>query len=189
MHGIESLGFKRLFWHDLVMTAYLDLLGLIPGSRKIVQAVFYDCRDISFEDVGVSNRMLDAILEQARENRLTETPRRLSDILVWLARRQFKISLCVDQNRLQERGVKDFTNRLIKSDCTVFSKELSGLMHKKAFVTPLGAIEGSANLTQGGTETNEEIVNYAQFASQAYKEIAVAVNDTFYGALPVKASE
>ena len=61
-------------------------------------------------------------------------------------------------------------------------------MHKKAFVTPVGLIEGSANLTQGGTGSNEEIVNYAQYGSQAYSEIAVAVKDTFHGALPVAAT-
>jgi hypothetical protein len=189
MHGIESLGFKRLFWHDLIMTAYLDLLGLIPRARKVLQAVFFDCRDLSFEDVGVSNRMLDAIMEQAKENQLLETPERLSDMLGWLAKRGFNVSLCVDKNRLQEGGVREFVNRLLRSNCKVVSKELAGLMHKKAFVTPVGLIEGSANLTQGGTGSNEEIVNYAQYGSQAYNEIAVAVKDTFHGALPVAIAE
>ncbi len=184
-HGIESLGFKRLFWHDLVMTAYLDLLGLLPSSRRWVQAVFFDCRDLSFEDVGVSNRMLDAIMEQAKDDQLLETPERLSDMLGWLAKRGFTVSMCIDKNRLREEGVREFVNRLVGNNCKVVSKDLAGLMHKKAFVTPVGLIEGSANLTQGGTGSNEEIVNYAQYGSQAYSEIAVAVKDTFHGALPV----
>jgi phosphatidylserine/phosphatidylglycerophosphate/cardiolipin synthase-like enzyme len=132
--------------------------------------------------------MLDAILEQAKENQLLEAPERLSDMLAWLSKRGFSVSICIDKSRLEEPGVRQFANRLIKNNCKVYSKELSGLMHKKAFVTPLGAIEGSANLTQGGTGSNEEIVNYAQFSSQAYNEIAVAVKDTFYGAIPSPAS-
>jgi len=184
--GIESIGFKRLFWHDLVMTAYLDLLGLLPPERRNIQAVFYDCRDINFEDVGLSARMLDAIAEHARNiGELLEAPERLSDILVWLAKRGFTIALCVEKTRLEEEGVKDFVQRLKRAKCHVVSKNLGGLMHKKAIVTPMGAIEGSANLTLGGTRMNEEIVNYAQWGTQAYKQVQTAVRDTFQGAIPI----
>src|SRR6266566_2906244 len=183
--GIESLGFKRLFWHDLILTAYLDLLGLIETGRRSIRAVFYDCREISFEDVGVSPRMLDAITEHARGQNLTLVPETLSDMLIWFARRGYNVSICVDKTRLAEEGVKRFVDRLLKGGCKVYSKELSGIMHKKAFVTPLGAIIGSANLTQAGTSTNEEILSYAQIQTQSYFEIDTAVKDTFYGAIPI----
>jgi hypothetical protein len=134
--------------------------------------------------------MLDAIIEQAKASQFLEVPEQLSDMLLWLARRGFAISLCVDRSRLTgEEGVKAFVNRLISGGCSVVSKDFSGLMHKKAFVTPLGLIEGSANLTRGGTGTNEEIISYAQYGSQAYNEIAVAVKDTFHGAQPVAVTE
>jgi hypothetical protein len=184
--GIESLGFKRLFWHDLVMTAYLDLLGMLPVERRNIQAVFYDCRDINFEDVGLSARMLDAIAEHARSiGELLEAPEKLSDILAWLAKRGFTIALCVEKTRLEEEGVKNFVRSLKEAGCNVVSKDLGGIMHKKAIVTPMGAIEGSANLTLGGTRMNEEIVNYAQWGTQGYKQVQTAVRDTFQGAVPI----
>jgi hypothetical protein len=59
-------------------------------------------------------------------------------------------------------------------------------MHKKAILTPVGALVGSANLTVGGTKGNEEIVNYAQWGTQAYLEIQTAVDDTFQGATHIR---
>jgi hypothetical protein len=185
--GLESLGFRRLLWHDLVMTAYLDLLGVVPPERKRIEAVFYDCRDIDFEDVGVSSRMLDAITEHARSAKaMLEPPQKLTDILVWLAKRGFSISLCVERERLAEEGVRSFANRLIQQKCVVVSKNLARIMHKKAILTPVGALVGSANLTVGGTKGNEEIVNYAQWGTQAYLEIQTAVDDTFQGATHIR---
>lgn len=183
-HGIESLGFRRLLWHDLVLTAYLYLLELLPQERRNVKAVFYDCRDINFEDVGVSPRMLDAIVEHARSrNEILEVPESLSDMLLWLAKRGFKVSLCVEKTRLEEEGVRSFVKRLKQGGCQIVSKDLGGIMHKKALITPMGAIEGSANLTLAGMRMNEEIINYAQWGTQAYLEIQTAVDDTFHGAI------
>jgi len=183
--GIGSIGFRRLLMHDLVLTAFLDLLGLLPRERRKIQAVFYDCRDIPFEDVGVSSRMLDAIAEHARSlGLLLGNLEKLSDILIWFAKQNFDVSVCVDKSRLGEDGVKTFVDRLKQAKCTVASKELDpGLMHKKALVTPMSAIEGSANLTQGGTRINEEIVNYAQWGTQGYLEIQTSVRDTFQGSI------
>ena len=185
-HGIESLGFRRLLWHDLVLTAYLYLLGLLPQERRSIKAVFYDCRDVNFEDVGVSPRMLDAIVEHARSrSEILEVPENLSDMLLWMAKRGFTISLCVEKTRLVEEGVRNFVERLRTGGCQVVSKELGGVMHKKALITPMGAIEGSANLTQAGMRMNEEIINYARYGTQAYLEIQTAVDDTFHGAAPI----
>ncbi len=183
-HGIESLGFKRLFWHDLVLTAFLDQMGMIPPERRRIVAVYFDCRDISFDDIGVSPRMLDAIMEASRKDNVLEVPERLSDMLMWLARREFDISICVDKTRLQEAGVRTFVDKLVGAGCKVRSKDSGGSMHKKAFITPLGAITGTTNLTESGMRVNEEINSYAHFGSQAYLEIGTAVNDTFHGSVP-----
>jgi hypothetical protein len=185
-HGIESLGFMRLLWHDLIMTSYLHALGLIPEERRKIEAVFYDCRDIDFRDAGVSPRMLEAILEQARTSSPVEVPERLSDMFSWLRRSGFEVSLVVDKTRLNEEGVKGLLERLYAAGCRIYTKELGGLMHKKAIVCPLSAIEGSANLTFGGTVLNEEILNYAQYGTDAYIEIGTSVHDTFYKALAWK---
>jgi hypothetical protein len=58
-------------------------------------------------------------------------------------------------------------------------------MHKKAVTSPLGAIEGSANLTYGGMGGNEEIISYAPWGTSGYKEIQTSVRDTFHGTSPV----
>jgi hypothetical protein len=42
--GAGSLGFKRLLWFDLLTTAYMDILGLLPEKRKELKLVYYDCR-------------------------------------------------------------------------------------------------------------------------------------------------
>lgn len=191
-HGIGPLGFRRLLWHDLVLAAYLDLLGLIPAERKKVEAVFYDARDIEFQDVGVSPRMLDAIVEYARisgARASSQVPERLSDMLGWLARSGFEVSLCVDKNRLNERGVVEFVRRLQQGGCRVVSKDLAGLMHKKAVTSPLGAIEGSANLTYGGMGGNEEIISYAPWGTSGYMEIQTSVRDTFHGTSTVTSGD
>jgi hypothetical protein len=184
--GIESMGFKRLFWNELVMTAYMDLLGLIPGGRRQIKAVFYDCRDIGFEDSGVSSRMLDAIVEQAGGPGRLRVPEKLSDLLVWFRRRGYEVSLCVDLSKAREPSVKKFLATLKGGGCRIFTKDLgTALMHKKAMVTPLGAIEGSANLTERGTLSNEEIVNYAQHGHVSYDQVFTAVTDTFQGATEI----
>jgi len=187
-HGIGPLGFRRLLWHDLVMTAYLDLLGVLPKARRKVEAVFYDARDVEFQDVGVSPRMLDAIVEYARisgARHSSQTPERLSDMLAWLTNSGFEVSLCVDKDRLEEKGVADFVRRLQSGGCKVVSKDLAGLMHKKAVATPLGAIEGSANLTYGGMGGNEEIISYAPAGTRAYAEIQTSIRDTYRGTAAV----
>jgi len=191
-HGIGPLGFRRLLWHDLVLTAYLDLLGLIPKDRKKVEAVFYDARDIEFHDVGISPRMLDAIVEYARirgAKASSQTPEKLSDMLAWLVKSGFEVSLCLDKGRIAEKGVTAFVRRLQQGGCRVSSKDLAGLMHKKAVATPLGAIEGSANLTYGGMVANEEIVSYAPFGTPGYSEIQTSIRDTFHGTMPVAFSD
>ena len=194
-HGIGPQGFRRLLWHDLVMTAYLDLLGLLPRERRKIEAVFYDARDIEFQDVGVSPRMLDAIIEYARVSGTRSSlqqPERLSDMLAWLSKSGFEVKFCLDKGRLRQSGVASFVKRLQSAGCHVVSKDLADparKIHPKAMATPLGVIEGSANLTLGGMGANEEIVSYAPYGTQAYTDLQTSIRDKFHGTAPVALGE
>ena len=79
--GVPSIGVKRLLWFDLVMTAYLDASGRLDPSNRTIDMVYYDIRDIEFEDVGLSPRMLDAVHHLGKEVGFTRFES-LSDILV-----------------------------------------------------------------------------------------------------------
>jgi hypothetical protein len=182
-HGIESLGFKRIMWYNLLTTAYLDVLGYLEESRKEILLVFYDCRDVYFEDAGISHRMIEAIDYQRKQEGIRAEINSLSDILLWLAKRGFKIRLCVDEKKSQAKKVQEFLQILAseKANITVCVKKLPGLMHKKALLSPMGVIQGSANLTFSGTGLNEEIVNFAPFGVPEYEQMRVNIEDTFHG--------
>lgn len=183
-HGIESLGFKRIMWYNLVTCAYLDILGLIDDSRKEITLVFYDCRDVTFDDIGISPRMMEAVEYHRKEAGMEGEMTHLSDILIWLAKRGFKVLMCVDERRSLEEGVRDFLIKMSSSgldNITIMTKGLGYLMHKKALVTPLGIIQGSANLTYSGTGKNEEIINYVSYGGNGYKQLHLNISDTFHG--------
>jgi len=183
-HGIESLGFKRIIWYNLMSSAYLDVLGLVEEKRKEITLVFYDCRDVTFDDVGISPRMMEAIEHHRKKAGMQGEMRSLSDILIWLANRGFRITICVDETRSEEEGVSDFLRKLAATglnNIAIRIKGLRGLMHKKALITPLGIIQGSANLTFSGTGLNEEIINYVPFGGREYEEIKLNILDTFHG--------
>lgn len=188
--GVEALGFKRLFWNDLIMTCFLDLLGYIPAEMRKVTLSYYDARDVGFADAGVSSRMLDAMVELEPGRSGLKVPEKLSDVLVWMAGRGFKVRLCVETKKLKEKEPRRFAKTLAKGGCEVFEKDVAvgdyqNLMHKKGMVTPLAVIQGSANLTESGAKYNEEIINYAPRASAQYGPLSTAVEDTFKGATPV----
>lgn len=182
--GAGALGFKRLLWFDLLTTAYMDILGLLPNTRKELKLVYYDCRDISFDDIGMSPRMTEAILTEARRSGISNLER-LSDILGWLSKRDFEITLCVDRGQSEETGVKDFLNSLSRiggHKVAIFTKEVAGgSMHKKALVTPISVLQGSANLTQSAAARNEEIVDHCFFGTEGYAGLKSNVDDTFHG--------
>jgi hypothetical protein len=182
--GTGALGFKRLLWFDLLTTAYMDVLGLLPSSRKELELVYYDCRDISFDDVGLSPRMVEAILSEARRSGVSNLER-LSDILAWLSKRNFEISLCVDKTRSQEPGVMEFLNSISRtggSNVAIYTKAVpGGSMHKKALVTPISVLQGSANLTQSAAARNEEIIDHCFVGTAAYAGLKANVDDTFHG--------
>jgi superfamily II DNA or RNA helicase len=183
-HGLESLGFKRIMWYNLTTAAYLDLLGLLKKERKEIAFVFYDCRDVTFDDVGTSPRMIQAIEYHCKKAGVKGEISKLSDILAWLARQGFNVSLCVDESRCREEGVREFLERLAETGMNNISirvKKLEGSMHKKALITPVGVIQGSANLTYSGTGLNEEIINYAPFGVREYEEMKINISDTFHG--------
>ncbi|MFX0108641.1 MAG: hypothetical protein ACFE7R_10175, partial [Candidatus Hodarchaeota archaeon] len=183
-HGIESLGFKRIMWYNLLTASYLDILGLLDDSRKDIVLVFYDCRDVGFDDIGISSRMMEAIEYHRKKAGLVGEMRRLSDILTWLATQGFRISICIDENRADEEDVKRFLEMMIAkrmNNIDIRTKGLPGSMHKKALLTPLGAIHGSANLTFSGTRLSEEIISYATFGTPEYNQMKVNMLDTFHG--------
>jgi len=183
--GVESIGFKRLLWFDLVLTAYLDVLGLLHKERKKVKLVYYDCRDVEFDDTGLSPRMIDAILVEARKTGIIHGLRNLSDVLSWLLSRGFEISICVDGQRSLERDVKAFLERLnhiSDEGLEIVTKDIAkGSMHKKALITPIGVLEGSANLTDSAATRNEEIVNHFFYGTREYLQLKASIEDTFHG--------
>lgn len=184
--AIESVGFKRLLWFDLITTAYLDVLGLLEEERKELKLVYYDCRDVVFDDVGFSPRMIEAILSEMRESGLSQGLSSLSDILSWLLARGFKVSLCVDEARSKEDGVRKFLKRLKRiggdSAHIVTKKIKMGSMHKKALVTSVAVLKGSANLTETAAERNEEIIDHFFYGTAGYDQLNTNVADTFHGA-------
>jgi len=53
---------------------------MIPEDRREVTLVYYDAREVSFQDVGMAPRMLDAIREAARADGI-DSVENLSDVL------------------------------------------------------------------------------------------------------------
>jgi hypothetical protein len=192
-----ATGVKRLLWFDLLMTAYLDLSGSIPDERREVTMVYYDARDVSFDDVGVAPRMLEAIKEAAREDGI-DSMESLSDVLIWLSRRGFRIRLCVDAGVISaERNdpVRDFLKRLRAADTdgnielmerrVIDADQRRRNMHKKILVTPIYLLSGSANLTYSGTTSNEEIEAHITFGDPSYDEVRTSCEDTMARSNPI----
>ena len=57
-----------------------------------------------------------------------------------------------------------------------------GAMHKKALVTPVGVLSGSANLTTSAASRNEEILIHFFYGTSGYGQLKSNVMDTFVGA-------
>jgi hypothetical protein len=184
--GIESVGFKRLLWFDLLLTAYLDALGALTPEQKAVDLVYYDCRNLSFDDIGLSPRMLESVLVEARAAGVSGDIESLSDILTWLSRRGFRVRLCVDSHQAAEAGVHDFLSELRRiggTNVTIETKEVSsGSMHKKVLITPIAVLKGSANLTASGTGPSEEMIDHFFSGTSAFQEARQNALDTFHGA-------
>ncbi len=186
--GANSLGFKRLLWFDLIATAYLDVLRVLPTERKEVKLVYYDCREVTFEDVGLSARMTEAILSEARRLGIGGGLDNLSDLLGLLLQQGFRMSLCVDSRQAQEPGVSGFLQalrRIGRGNLKILEREVEGgSMHKKALQTPVAVLKGSGNLTPSATTRNEEITDHVFYGAPSYEGLKASIEDTFQGSRP-----
>jgi len=177
-HGVSSMEFKRLMGYNLIMTCFLEKLGVIPEERKKINLLFYDCRDIDIEDMSVSPRIKEAIRFKNEDNLRLE---KISDILKWLSHRGYEIKICVDKDRSREEGVRDFLDKMDIPGVYVSTKNLVGWssMHGKALQTPLAVLQGSANLTHSGTNSNDEMVNYFPYTTDGYMETELSIETHF----------
>ena len=183
------IGFGRLVWYNLLMTAYLDSIGQIKPQDKRILMVFYDMRDIPLNDVGMSERMWESLEHHRKASDFSRRLERLSDLLGWLATRDFKITICVDEVRSREKKVREFFERLHElepsgKNIDIRTKKPKGIMHVKGMVTPLGAIDGSSNLTFMGINMNEESINYANVGSPDYLDVERNLKDKLHGSIP-----
>jgi hypothetical protein len=183
-----SVGFGRLVWYNLLMTAYLESVGAIPADKKEVILVYYDIRDVTFQDIGATERMWEAIDHHRRASGSSTRIEKLSDLLSWLANRGFKIKICVDKSRTQEAGVRQLLSTLRRCDPSEASIELrvkemrqGGVMHVKGLLTPVGTVTGSANLTMSAIERNDESVSVANAETAGYKSVRQSLKDTMDG--------
>lgn len=178
--GIESHGFRRLLWFDLLMTGHLDSVGAIPEEKKKIQLLYFDARDIFFKDLGLSHRMLDSMMAVDSY----ENIEKLSDVIRWMLRRGFEVEICIDRYRALEIKVNDFLNALgehEKLSIKSLTPELSTKknMHKKILITPIAALHGSANLTYSGTETGDENISHVLIADNTqYKSVQASARTT-----------
>jgi len=185
-----SIGFARLLWYDLLMTAYFDSIDMIDPVDKRILMVFYDMDDIPLEELGMSGRMWEAIDHHRRASHFNRRLEYLSDLLGWLSTRGFNIRICVNHQQSHNERVRRLFSRLRSFDSTgqqivLTTKDIPrASMHVKGILTPLGAIDGSTNLTRSGISRNEEFVNHANVGSNDYKNIETGLMDVLRKAVP-----
>jgi len=197
--GTPATGVKRLLWFDLLASAFLDISGKIPEDRRQITLVFYDAREVSFDDVGIAPRFLEALREAAREDGMSGGVETLSDVLIWLARRGFEVRLCIDAGvRSLEANapVREFLKTLSSANTggnlkllereVIDPESRRRNMHKKILVTPIYALSGSANLTYSGTSGNEEIEAHIMYGDPNYDSVRTGCEDTIAMARPVE---
>jgi hypothetical protein len=153
-HGIDRHGFERLLWFDLLMSSHLDAVRALDDDKKELQLLYYDARDLKLKDLGLSPRMLDSMMAVGDGQQLEK----LSDVIIWMAKRGFAIKLCVDKNQATNQPVRDFLERInVNNNITILQRvSETGSMHKKMLITPIAALTGSANLTYSGSSLNDE---------------------------------
>lgn len=191
-HGIPAQGFRRLIWHTLLTTAFLDSMESIEEKDKEIWLVYFNLRNLDFIDVGMTGRAME-VIEHCQGRATSSGPiQSLSDVLVWLANRGFRVKVCTDQQQLQERSnprgyirVRELLTRLANTEgIEVLTKDFpAGIMHKKGLRTPIGIVSGSANLTYGGSTWNEEDISYFLPIDAGYEDLAQSFQDTL---LPAK---
>jgi len=188
--GVPSVGVKRLIWFDLILTAYLDAAGRLDSIPRSIDLVYYDVRDIEFEDIGLSPRMLDSIQHLGKKDGFSRFER-LSDILAWMVHRGFMVRLCVDSQQSQQDGVDTFLKTLSRRSeggtgtLNIRTKQIGyASMHKKILLTPIGGLMGSANLTDSGTARSEEINSHIPRASPNFQQLKTSCDDSFQHTQP-----
>jgi DEAD/DEAH box helicase len=190
--GINSLGHKRLVWFSLLTSAYLDVLNLLPAEEKRIDLTYYDATDLSFDDIGLSPRMLAAVAAVSTTDGGPLFLERLSDILKWLLKRGFRIRICMDLGQANLRrpsGLLESLSRAGVPGLELVTKDMGpGLFHQKVLLTPVGAITGSANLTAAGSGSNEELVSWVPKGSGALDDVRGSVEDSFHGSSPWRPS-
>ena len=65
--------------------------------------LIYDARNIRFEDLGLSPRMIDSLRDDFGADSIED----LSDVLRWLLNHGIRVRLGIDRKRLDEDGVRD----------------------------------------------------------------------------------
>ena len=187
--GTPSVGIKRLLWWDLMITAFLDGAGKLGDAERRIDLVYYDIRDIAFEDSGLTPRMMDAITSMGRENGFDRFET-LSDVLAWMAFRGFEIRVCVDSGRAEEEGVRGFLSRLRSrtqdspGEVQILSKSVPvASMHKKILLTPVWGMMGTANMTYSGTGSSEEIEAHVLASDPNYVQLKQSCEDSLVGAV------
>ena len=140
---------------------------------------------MDFTDVGLSGRVMD-VIEHHRGANITTPIESLSDVLIWLANRGFKVTICTDAMQFDPDKnydywrVREMFGKLVKvSNIRLVTKDFpKGRMHKKGLQTPLGIVSGSANLTWSGATKNEEDLEYFLASDPGYSDMAKSIGDT-----------
>lgn len=189
--GMSAMALKRLLWFSLLSSAYLDILGLLKPEDKEVDLISYDLSDLTFDDVGLSPRMLSSVAAVAALDRAPLDIKGLSDILEWLLRRGFSVRVCLDSSKALPGSRGDrFLRRLSQvpaGKLRLLTKTVAGgagLFHPKALVTPVGAIHGSANITEAGAGHNDELVDFSPANTEQYHAVRGGLEDLVKGAVP-----
>lgn len=182
-HGIDRHGFERLLWFNLLMSAHLDAVNALTKEQKKVQLLYYDARDLKLKDLGLSPRMIDS-MKAVMENQEIE---KLSDVLIWMAKRDFKVDICVDKRQGTQIPIRKFLSRLRIYKKINIRQRVSedGSMHKKILISPIAALTGSANLTYSGSNLNDEtLVHVTSNNTTQYESIKANARTTFNDSEP-----
>ena len=183
--GIPSHGFRRLLWFNLLMTGHLDSVGAIKSEDKKIKLLYYDIRDISFNDLGMSPRMLDSMSAVSEVGELE----RLSDVLNWMLNRGFEVEICIDRQQASKEGVMSFLTSLHSSELLTIKSmppENPGSMHKKDLITPIAFMTGSANLSVSGTSLSQETISHTmRYNKTQYESLASTARNTFRNAVDI----
>src|SRR5207245_6125701 len=115
----------------------------------------------------------------------------LTDLLTWWAKKGFRIRICVDKRQAEEPGVAEFLKGLTVNPgwpgtITLLQKDLGPInsLHAKGLLTPVGVVDGSANLTRSALVSNEELINFSAHGTGGYDQLRVGMEDILKGDQP-----